>query len=465
MSVYWTTFGTTRAWDMLPVLVVPTGLSIRHCIANSDARFRAGSCYSVGLGGHICGGGYGLLSRLNGLTVDYLTGVEMVTVRNGKPELTTVTEDSTGDDYDLYWASLGGGGGNFGLITNYYFKTLPKAPKYAMINTIGINWSEITSPVVLQRILDVFAEFAVFWPCEVYALLKLMHVSAKQVAVVTQVVYDDPAQQQHLYDKNIKPFLKALRKVVNTCGLSTPLVGHPVSTAMPISEHTQPLTWYEAAQTLNGSGVNQRFKNKSAYMRKPFPPHQTEALYKFLKMTPGEVVAQPGLDCIASGCDRQRLADAVKKGAPAIDFSHSLLQVDSYGGKVNTVSKTATVIPQRDSIMKLQYQTYWQNYLENSQEEHFIKDVIHRLWIFAMYQEVYSRTGGTPNPYLDPDDVVDGCYYNYPDTDLIRVVGLDTTLKLNFQGNYEDNARNLVGVKKEWDPNNYFHHAMSIPVK
>lgn len=38
----------------------------------------AGSCYSVGLGGHICGGGYGLLSRLHGLTVDWLTGVEIV---------------------------------------------------------------------------------------------------------------------------------------------------------------------------------------------------------------------------------------------------------------------------------------------------------------------------------------------------------------------------------------------------
>src|SRR3954463_8698186 len=31
-----------------------------------------GSCYSVGAGGHVTGGGYGLLSRRHGLTVDYL---------------------------------------------------------------------------------------------------------------------------------------------------------------------------------------------------------------------------------------------------------------------------------------------------------------------------------------------------------------------------------------------------------
>lgn len=39
----------------------------------------AGSCYSVGAGGHITGGGYGLLSRLHGLTVDHLTAVDIVT--------------------------------------------------------------------------------------------------------------------------------------------------------------------------------------------------------------------------------------------------------------------------------------------------------------------------------------------------------------------------------------------------
>ena len=39
----------------------------------------AGSCYSVGAGGHITGGGYGFLLRLHGLTVDHLTGVDIVT--------------------------------------------------------------------------------------------------------------------------------------------------------------------------------------------------------------------------------------------------------------------------------------------------------------------------------------------------------------------------------------------------
>jgi FAD/FMN-containing dehydrogenase len=82
----------------------------------------SGSCYSVGLGGHICGGGYGLLSRMNGLTVDWLTGVELVVKDDkDKPARTVyVSKESTGAENDLFWAQCGGGGGNFGVITKYY---------------------------------------------------------------------------------------------------------------------------------------------------------------------------------------------------------------------------------------------------------------------------------------------------------------------------------------------------------
>jgi FAD/FMN-containing dehydrogenase len=44
-----------------------------------------GSCYSVGAGGHICGRGYDVLSRKYGLTVDWLTGVEIVTIGDFSP--------------------------------------------------------------------------------------------------------------------------------------------------------------------------------------------------------------------------------------------------------------------------------------------------------------------------------------------------------------------------------------------
>src|SRR5438105_2470614 len=67
-GVYYAQSGGTN-WDLYRRLYWRFGLTLP-----------AGSCYSVGLGGHICGGGYGLLSRQFGLTVDWLTGVNVVTV-------------------------------------------------------------------------------------------------------------------------------------------------------------------------------------------------------------------------------------------------------------------------------------------------------------------------------------------------------------------------------------------------
>jgi hypothetical protein len=70
----------------------------------------AGSCYSVGLGGHVCGGGFGLLSRQFGLTIDWLTGVNVVTVNDsGNTVVNRATNRSpTGPAQDLYWAHTGG---------------------------------------------------------------------------------------------------------------------------------------------------------------------------------------------------------------------------------------------------------------------------------------------------------------------------------------------------------------------
>ena len=82
-----------------------------------------GSCYTVGAGGHITGGGYGVLSRLHGLTVDWLSAIEILTVDGqGHVAMRKIDKDH---EPDLFRASSGGGGGNFGVVTGFLFDRLP----------------------------------------------------------------------------------------------------------------------------------------------------------------------------------------------------------------------------------------------------------------------------------------------------------------------------------------------------
>jgi hypothetical protein len=77
----------------------------------------AGTCPSVGIGGHALGGGFGLASRAWGLASDNVLAVQIVTA-DGK----VVVADPTHHP-DLYWACRGGGGGNFGIVTRFTFRT------------------------------------------------------------------------------------------------------------------------------------------------------------------------------------------------------------------------------------------------------------------------------------------------------------------------------------------------------
>ena len=207
------------------------------------------------------------------------------------------------------------------------------------------------------------------------------------------------------------------------------------------------LTYLEALQTVNGSGPNRFGKYKSAYMKKAFPADQCAAIHHWLNVVP--------------------------EGLKQADMAQSLLQVDSYGGEINAVSPTATPVPQRSSIMKLQYQTYWSNSstvdhrdnprLKTSAE---VKARAHLDWINQFYADVYKEYGGFPDPERDPGGTVDGCYFNYPDVELGNHArgDVDHALRLYFLDNFRKNQRNLVAVKRHWDAHNFFHHAQSLPV-
>ena len=75
------------------------------------------SAAGVGMGGFVLGGGYGLESRIYGLAIDNVVGLEVV-LPNGE-----VNQVKEGDD--LFWALCGAGGGNIGVVTSMEYKVYP----------------------------------------------------------------------------------------------------------------------------------------------------------------------------------------------------------------------------------------------------------------------------------------------------------------------------------------------------
>jgi hypothetical protein len=78
-----------------------------------------GSCPSVGVSGLTLGGGHGVLSRMYGLLCDSLEEVDLV-LASGKKVTASASQNA-----DLFWACQGGGGGNFGIVTRFKFRTYP----------------------------------------------------------------------------------------------------------------------------------------------------------------------------------------------------------------------------------------------------------------------------------------------------------------------------------------------------
>ena len=90
----------------------------------------AGSCPSVGVSGVTLGGGMGLAARAFGMSCDNLMGAHVVTA-DGK--LHHVNKQS---DPNFLWALRGGGGGNFGVVTQFTFKVhkIPRQTSYFFVS-------------------------------------------------------------------------------------------------------------------------------------------------------------------------------------------------------------------------------------------------------------------------------------------------------------------------------------------
>ena len=392
-----------------------------------------GSCYSVAAGGHLTGGGYGLLTRLQGLTVDLITGVDVLTVEaNGKVISRHVDRQH---DPDLFRALRGSGGGNYGLITNLYFDHLPAAPRTLSSAGVSFPWDTMTEDKFIH-IAQTYGEYFETrgkdpdtWP--MFTFMGLTHQGPNGRIGVSATWHDmDGKNDLSVPTEFLDRFLKcgdaaSLDKApVNAHHADTTSGRAPEQSPCVAGQHRYTTSPWIDATIGNGGGAgangNTRGKYKSCYMKKNFTTAELRCMYKHLT-----------------------------RDIPDINTS-CIIAVDSYGGAVNRPHLAdETAIPQRASVMKLQYQMYWQNPDEDEARFKYFDE---------LYTDVYSASvdvahAGTPFH----NDLYEGCYINYPDLDMTRYA-FWPELYYGDAGLYPF----LQGVKKRYDPNNIFHHSMAV---
>ena len=152
----------------------------------------AGVVSHTGVGGFTLGGGYGRLNRKYGLAVDNLRSATLITA-DGQ-----VRRVSADENDDLFWA-IRGGGGNFGVVTQFEFQLYPFERNLLAGNIV---W-----PISQARdVLEFYAEWSLELSDDLYTGPAMATMPDGTEVILVEVVYaGDPA----VGEKEIAP-LRAL---------------------------------------------------------------------------------------------------------------------------------------------------------------------------------------------------------------------------------------------------------------
>jgi FAD/FMN-containing dehydrogenase len=136
----------------------------------------AGIVTTTGLAGLTLGGGIGWLMRKYGLTIDQLLSVDVVTADG---ELVTANDR---ENTDLFWG-IRGGGGNFGIVTQFEFRLNPVGP---IVLAGPMFWAVEDSP----EVMGFYREWITDVPDEMMSMV--IHRKAPPLPFVPQALHGKP---------------------------------------------------------------------------------------------------------------------------------------------------------------------------------------------------------------------------------------------------------------------------------
>ncbi len=290
-------------------------IDLESALAAQGRAVPGGSCATVGIGGLAQGGGVGLSSRMFGTTSDNILSLSIVTA-DGAHRIC----DSHRNE-DLYWACRGGGGGNFGIVTAFTFRTHP----VSSVSYFFADWSWSQA----SEVIEAWQAWAPHAADELFTICSLAGGASPSVQVFGQYLGSERSLARAL-----APLLRVPGSRL-TSGSSSYLDAQ-LRWAGCLGKTTSQC--HLVGETPQGSLRRAAFAAKSDYLNAPL-----------------------------SAAGRATLLGLVEQGVGTI-------LLDSYGGAINRRTADETAFVHRDALGSAQYLAYWSSAAGEAAATRWLRD-------------------------------------------------------------------------------------------
>ncbi|KAG8389842.1 hypothetical protein BUALT_Bualt01G0020500 [Buddleja alternifolia] len=311
---------------------------------SQNLAFPAGLCPTVGVGGHLSGGGLGVLMRKYGLAADNIVDARIINVNSE-----ILDRKSMGED--LFWAIRGGGGASFGVITSWKIR-LVQVPEIVTVFTINRTLEQNATNLVHR-----WQSIAYKFDCNLFIRILITRLNSS----VIQTAFNS------IFLGRIEALLPLMHESFPELGL--------------VKEDCTEMSWIESSLYFSdlpyGSNVNDLvkrnpnprtyYKAKSDYVKLPIPKHALKGLWRFFYE------------------DEAKAAQLIF--AP-------------YGGRMSEISDSEIPFPHRNgNLYEIQHLVYWDE-VGNKNQERYID------WIRRLYKYITPFVSKNPRAsYLNYRDL------------------------------------------------------------